>query len=486
MPYMIVSKDGQHCVHKKNEDGTAGDSMKCYDSEDAADKYMKALYANADMAIHLQGESLDEKVSVIRDTFYQTFDQPVEYPSPCYIREVFDNYVIVEEGEQLFKVGYSTDAEGKVTFDERSSWKAVKRDYVEMKRGFSFTELSVNDLKKIDGLAAGTFVSMTGDEVTFKPEELQIYIDNTMKIIQSTTTEGGEIVGLPIDKDKHDHAGGAGWIVGLELDSARNIIRFLVNWTKDGMDLIKGNIRRFFSPSTDPNNKVILGGSLTNWPATRSETGQILLRPVELSQSMKEIDMEKTLLEMLADLPGKIAEAVRGGKTQGQPPEGTEPPATPEPEPISPTLKELLNTPEAIEELGQRATQLAQDAIKAEKRKMRAVEFAARIAGGTKEKPFGLAVRPNEIVALLLSLPEKQAAAVEKILEKSLDSAIDFAEHGYDAEGFIHKPTLPKELGALARKWVGSGKDIGSFFEANPELGKMDDFNISEFVKKEG
>jgi hypothetical protein len=432
-------------------------------------------------------DSLDQKVQAVRDGFYQMFDRVYAEPAPgCYVKEVYDGYVIAEEGEKLYKVNYTFDADGNITFDPRDQWQAVEMQYVNMQQSFSFTELSGDQLveplglKYIDGLAAGTFVSMSGEEVTFTPTELQTYIANTQKIIESTRTESGEIVGLPIDKDKHDHAGGAGWIVGLELDQTRNVIRFLVNWTQEGIDLIKGNIRRFFSPSTNPENKVILGGSLTNWPATRLETGQILLRPVELSQSIKEIDMPKTLEEMFVDLKAGILEAL--GRT---PPVENQAPVQPaSPETTSPTLRELLNTPEAIEELGQRASQLAQEAIQAEKRKLHAVEFAARISGGTREKPFGLKSKPNEIVALLLSLPEKQARAVEKILEDNLNSAIDFAEHGFDSEGFIQKPQLPAAIKPYAQQWVNAGKPIKDFFAQNPELGSADNYNLVEFMKE--
>ena len=141
---------------------------------------------------------------------------------------------------------------------------------------FDFSTLQVLELdyiRKMDGLAAGTFISMWGDEVTFAAEELPDYIKNTQRVLNSTRDSSGQIVGLPIDQDAHDHAGGAGWIIGLELDEARGVIVFTVNWTEIGQDLIRKNIRRFFSPSVDILNKVILGGSLTNYPASRNAKG---------------------------------------------------------------------------------------------------------------------------------------------------------------------------------------------------------------------
>ena len=191
--------------------------------------------------------------------------------------------------------------------------------------------------------------------------------------------------------------------------------------------------------------------------------------------------MPKTLEEMFADLKAGILEAVGKNKPAEH---QADPPAPADDNAPSPTLRELLNTPDAVEELGKRAQEIAQEAIRADRRKLRAVEFASKIVGGTREKPFGLKVKPAEIVALLLSLPEKQAKAVEKILEDSLGSAIDFAEHGFDSQGFIQKPQLPAAIKPYARQWVEAGKPIGEFFTQNPELGPAENYNLVEFVKE--
>lgn len=609
MPWMMQKSGEKACVYKKGADGKPeGEALHCYTGEDAEQKckdYMKALYANADHESippslrEFQGESLDQKLQAIRDAFYRmSYSAPT--PSSCYVKEIFDGFVILEAGNELYKASYSIDSDGKVVFEDREKWQRVKITYAEqsmpefgdshpwhegrpgeiggststdkgvkkdeggkesvtsrakslsaaaenatkkaMESGkpkdhakardahmhaaeanlnayretrksdpeaaqgykravadhektatvhdkhagkyrenfssFLFVELSKSaDLKVIDGLAAGTFVSMTGEEVAFEASELETYIDNTNKIIESTKTESGEIVGLPIDMNSHDHKGGAGWIKGLQLDKARNVIQFMVEWTKEGAKVIKDNVRRFFSPSTDPNNKLILGGSLTNWPATRDNaTGQILLRPVELSQSIKEIDMEKTIDEIVAE---KVAAELAKRNAPLEPPAELDGAS-------NPSIQELLQTPEAVEELGKKAQELAQAAIRAEKRKLHVVEFVSRTIGGTTEKPFGLrGIKPNELVALLLALPEKQARAVEKILEATLDSAIDFAQYGFDSDGFVQKPQLPEPLKRYAREWVASGKDIQEFFKQNPEVGDPDNFNLAEFAKKE-
>jgi len=365
---------------------------------------------------------------------------------------------------------------------------------------FIFTDLrefSGPGLKPIDGLSAGKFTSMWGDVVEFKPEDLEIYAANTRRVIASTKTESGEIVGLPIDMDMHDHRGGAGWIKDVIVDMERKILRFMVEFTEDGADVIRRNIRRFFSPSTDPENQTVLGGSLTNWPATRdAKSGRILLRPIELSKFMKEIDMPQTLEELeagqvaLTTSVDEIKTILSGLSTKlTELSTGNQPPASsglPDPDRINPELLELLGNGAGLEELGAKAAEIAQDAVKAERRKHALVEFAARIAGGTKAKPFGLKVRPADLVALLVSLPEKQGNAVMKILEQSLDAAIDFAQHGIDGDGFLNKPELPEPYRKYAREFCAiDGNTIEGFFTANPEVGPIDNFNLAEFAKKE-
>lgn len=369
-----------------------------------------------------------------------------------------------------------------------SMWKdkGSADDGEEMQTNFIFTELSHNaeDLKFIDGMAAGTFTTMRGQDVTFDPSDLQSYVDNTKVIIESTRTEKGEIVGLPIDKANHDHQGGAGWIVDLELDKARNVIKFMVKWTKEGYDLIAGNIRRFFSPSTDPSEKVILGGSLTNWPATRDTKGKMLLRPVELSKHMKEIDMPKTLEELQSDLDAananlatKEAEltAIKGNK-----------PLTTDEEEVENLGQWMSSNGDGVEELSRQAQKRAELIIRAERRKDKVVEFASLIVGGTKEKPFGLPIRSSRIVKLLLSLPEKQAQEVQELIGLVYKNAVDFAEHGISGADYSMKPKLPVEMQSALDVWVASGKEAKAWFvEMGEGVGKADDWDLSKYAKVE-
>lgn len=144
----------------------------------------------------------------------------------------------------------------------------------------------VDDGKLFDGFTHGEFVDMRGRNIIVEADEIEPYFTNTKSAIEATRSESGEIVGLPIDITDHDKGDAAGWIVGAELENVDDLemIRFSARWTDIGRDVIENDLRRFFSATFDTQEQVILGGSLTNWPASRDEEGHVLLRPVELSE----------------------------------------------------------------------------------------------------------------------------------------------------------------------------------------------------------
>lgn len=155
----------------------------------------------------------------------------------------------------------------------------------ELTRNFQIVQLSTDEpAKPFDGMACGNFTDMYGRKTSIKPDELAAYVKNTRALIASTKSESGDVVGLPIDCINHDHGNAAGWITDVELDEGGQKIRFTPRWNETGQWLISSDTQRFFSPTIDIANRVIMGGSLTNWPATRTAS-QILLRPIELSQS---------------------------------------------------------------------------------------------------------------------------------------------------------------------------------------------------------
>jgi hypothetical protein len=170
-----------------------------------------------------------------------------------------------------------------------------------------FSKLAVGDPSQpFDGFAPGDFVGMTGP-VHVPKEDLAAYVLNTKANIEATRDESGNVIGLPIDCLNHNHAEAAGWIIDVNLAADRDVILFTPRWNELGRSLIEGDVLRFFSAEFYTNPKVITGGSLTNWPATRTRDQKILLKPIALSQSLSSIEVDESLNEKV----GRIASAFR-------------------------------------------------------------------------------------------------------------------------------------------------------------------------------
>jgi len=164
---------------------------------------------------------------------------------------------------------------------------------------------ALTDGKAIDGLVPGTFITMRGYKIEIKKEDIQEYYNNTLAAIQETISESGDLVGLPIDQQNHEEDDAAGWVVGAELEG--DLIRLVVRWTEKGIDVISKKLRKYFSANLDLVHKVIQGGSLTNWPATRDiETGFTLLRPVELAHLSQDVFM---LGESLDEVTSRVRQS---------------------------------------------------------------------------------------------------------------------------------------------------------------------------------
>lgn len=127
MPWIIVKDDDRFCVHKKNEDGSAGEKIACYDNEEEAVARMKALYANAE-ALLGRSESLDDEINKIRDSFWSKFN-PAQTGMSNYVIEVFSDHVIAKIGEDSYSIGYTKQNE-EVIFDARDKWIKVEPTYI--------------------------------------------------------------------------------------------------------------------------------------------------------------------------------------------------------------------------------------------------------------------------------------------------------------------------------------------------------------------
>lgn len=137
--------------------------------------------------------------------------------------------------------------------------------------------------KPFAGLTHGSFTDMYGRLAKIVPNDLKKMVSNTKELIAATKNDEGELVGLPIDANNHDKGDAAGWLMDVELDDDQEKILFFVSWTEKGVELISKKLRRWFSATVSLANNIIMGGTLTNWPAVRSPKGEYLLSPVELA-----------------------------------------------------------------------------------------------------------------------------------------------------------------------------------------------------------
>lgn len=374
-----------------------------------------------------------------------------------------------------------------------------------------------------DALVAGKYIDMLGRAVEFKAGDLEAYVNNTRAAIEATRGESGEVAGLPIDARNHDKQDAAGWIVAIEL--VGNVIRVLPKWTDLGKDLISRNIQRFFSATVDVKNRVVLGGTLTNWPALRNEKGQIQLRPIELSESLREIVTDDS--PQVGD--GNMAKA--NEKT----PETVEQPEVKEAQPAfdlaalrqeikadilaefqeqnakeqaTDTAREIVDmsgldnvadVSEARKVLGKEiemalrkeyeriqanAGQLLASMMAEIKRDQQIAEFSQRVTGGTDARPYGLPVGQEEVETFLLSLNDQQRAAAESILTRVHEQGlIEFSEigHGKKAQGTAE---LSAPMAAILDRFIADGGTVEEFFANNPEVGEMSQYNLAKYKEK--
>jgi hypothetical protein len=356
-------------------------------------------------------------------------------------------------------------------------------------RDLQFVDLSLMDgeVKVFDGLASGEFIDMLGRETIVKPEELPVYVANTKAALESTRDASGQIVGFPIDQMNHEFGMASGWIVDVNMADGRNVVEFTPRWNQWGKEKIGADELRFFSATFDIEKKVIMGGSLTNWPASRTPEHQILLRPVQLSTQLTAIASAPivTLADMLRDGVEQIKELVTGLRKS---PVEIQPKTIGEvtmPEPVTVDLAAYLQSPEAVNLINQRAEEIAAVTLAKREHESKVAALSARLVGGNTANPKGLPVAHDALSAFLSKLTPELFGEAEAILTSVIDKGvIQFSESGTSAVVSGGAP-LPDEIKPLLRKWIDQGLSVDEFFQANAvELGAMSDYNLTEFSKE--
>jgi len=323
----------------------------------------------------------------------------------------------------------------------------------------------------------------------------------TRMALQSTRDAEGNVVGFPIDCMNHNHGQAAGWIT--DVAQLGGVIQIMPRWNETGRQLIASDTMRYFSPTIDTEAKVIMGGSLTNWPATRTRDHQIMLRPVELStqlQSLPEMGFGERI-ELLLNRavsgffakPGQITPPVAESPRTESPTEVTmrfeDLPQEQRDLLLSQARTELASgTPPAELQalIEQRAGVIATERVAHEQRQAHITDLCSRLSGGTEARPLGLPIPADELAGFLTSLTPEAQAKAEGLLSRIVETGlVDFKERGSSR---VQQGTaiLPTEMAVQLRKWL-EHKDntIAEFFTVNAvELGAMSDYNLSEFIKE--
>jgi len=289
-------------------------------------------------------------------------------------------------------------------------------------------------------------------------------------------------------------------------------------WTSLGRRLIGEKIQRYFSATLDLGKKVILGGTLTNWPATRDKTGRVLLRPIELSSGLFSLNEEagdeppenheernmsdevKVSESTLAELRETIRREVLAELAPAKGDETAEQAVA--------RLKDQLNLSAFadVADLSKaRETMLSQmqGALKAEyermqkqagtmlaemmgqiKREQHIGELAAFLSGGDEKHPRGLPVGREEIETFLSDLSDKQRAAAESILRRTVESGlVEFSEYGHGKATKQGTEKLDEPLARLLREHVKNGGELAAWFDL-AGVGEMSRYDLSEFEKE--
>jgi len=388
----------------------------------------------------------------------------------------------------------------------------------DMSFGPFFADLSgMSDGRPFDGLAPGDFIDAHMQAVKVSASDFDAVVSNTRAAIEATRGENGELAGLPIDARNHDKGDAAGWIVGIE--RAGDIIRLTPKWTEIGVELIGKAIQRWFSATFDPVRKVILGGTLTNWPATRDKSGRILLRPIELSgnlsamvaasaaetktpkkEKVKEEAMEfdKLTPEQRASLVAEARQQVMGELSSGGAStdevigklrESLKGEALAEVADLGAAREAMLSGVKTALEGEYKRIQAQAGAMLAElmagiKRDTHIAELSQRLAQGSDETPRALPVTRERLEKFLTGLSDPQRAEAEAILTETVKSGlVNFAElgHGKNPKGVT---PLPSEFAEKLDSGELKIADLSSPLIADL-IGDLSRYDLSKWQGKE-
>lgn len=122
-----------------------------------------------------KSENMEQAIQDVRNAFYAAFPLPspqpvVSEPSGFWLREVWDDWVIVEDGKVCWKVPYSRGEDGKPVFAGRGEWRQVEQTWKPSAEGKSAYVKSMTDTTAIVRGRGVVFGAQDLEGDTFTPE----------------------------------------------------------------------------------------------------------------------------------------------------------------------------------------------------------------------------------------------------------------------------------------------------------------------------
>ena len=263
-------------------------------------------------------------------------------------------------------------------------------------------------------------------------------------------------------------------------------------WTHIGVEKIRTREMAYFSATFNLKAKVLLGGTLTNWPATRDKKEKILLAPIELTkekigiiqQIIREEIHEQLSKFFGADDPDEGVQNMGKTKVQDLTPEeraelGQEFIMSQ----LSSENTDIVDLNAYIDEKAEMiASQKVQAKLDQARKDSEIVSFVKDVTGGTDENPVGLPIQDEELEDFLKSLDDDQRTTAMSILTRIFESGmIAFKENGHNKD-VEPKEELPEEY----QKSLDSGElKVEDLASNTMALGDLDKYDLSKWQGKE-
>jgi cation transport regulator ChaB len=306
---------------------------------------------------------------------------------------------------------------------------------------------------------------------------------------------------IPIDV-MHEKREAGGWLQRVWRDGKKFMGE--VSWNGMGKRLVGDKVYRYLSASIAMPTWVLRSVSLVNFPAIKG------LAPVELSewllsQSIPNVSQEVPKVTKgdppagprAAHTASQNARQRGGAKTGGsnmadekdlqeQETQTAQPASAPDVASLAEFQAALQKAKDdAVSALSEQiVSELAQkrEEMLANLREEMADERALSefVMGATAKGEHALPVRPDDLTAVLRELPKPQRTKVMDLLRQVAQAGtVDMREIGTSAKGDDKRQLEPEMVSAL-RSFVNTGGSPELFFKANPELGKLADYDLTE------